>query len=170
MTKRKSSGGVLIVVELGAPWPSLAEVRDPASARRVLAQAEGESPSGFASRLAEQLDGLFARGVTMTTAIVACNERLDESAQRARAEVARTALGAMAKERVGKLLLCASDRSSGRLRHVLSSLASELESEWQRAGVSSKVRFGDEQAAPMSPEVSASAPAAEAKHARRKVA
>jgi hypothetical protein len=170
MIKRKSSGGVLIVVELGAEWPALAALRDPAAARRVLAQAEGESPSGFAARLAEQLDGLFARGVAMTTAVVACNERLDEPAQRARAELARTALGAMAKERAGSLLLCASDRSSGRLRHALSSLASELGNEWQRAGVSSKVRFGDEQLAPMSPEVSASATAADAKHGRRKVA
>jgi hypothetical protein len=161
---------VLIVVELGADWPSLAEVREPAAARRVLAQAEGESPSGFVVRLAAVLDGLFARGAAMTTAVVACNERLDEPAQRARAELARTALGAMAKERAGGLVLCASDRSSGRLRHALSALASELGSEWQRAGVSSKVRFGDEQPAPMSPEVSASAAVADAKHGRRKVA
>jgi hypothetical protein len=176
MTKRKPSGGVLIVVELGADWPSLAGVQEPANARRVLAQSEGESPSSFVLRLAEQLDNLFARGVAMSTAIVACNERLDEAAQRARTELARTALGAMAKERAGSLLLSASDRSSARLRQALSSLASELGSEWQRAGVSSKVRFGDEQPAPMSPEVSVSVDAAGAPHAphakdgRRKVA
>jgi hypothetical protein len=144
MTKRKSFAGVLIVVELGAEWPSLAETRDPASARRVLAQAEGESPAEFGARVAEQLDQLFGRGVPPTTAVVACNERLDLAAQRARSEVARLAMGAMAKLRSGSLLLCASDRNSGRSRHGLSSLASELGSEWQRANVTATVRFGDE--------------------------
>ncbi len=147
MTKRKSSGGVLIVVELGAEWPSLAEIRDPAGGRCVLAQEEGESPSGFAARVGEQLDGLFARGVPLTTAVVACNERLDESARRARSELARSAMGVMAKQRSGSLLLSASERSSGRLRHALSLLAAELGGEWQRAEVVATVRFGDEPAA-----------------------
>jgi hypothetical protein len=143
MTKRKSSGGVLIVVELGAEWPSLPESREPAAGRRVLAQEEGEGPAAFVARVAQQIDGLFARGVPLTTAVVACNERLDDTAQRARAELSRSAMGSMAKARSGSLLLAASDRSSGRLRHALSSLASELGSEWQRAQVAAKVRFGD---------------------------
>ncbi|HEY4106532.1 MAG TPA: hypothetical protein VGM44_21675 [Polyangiaceae bacterium] len=151
MSKRKSSQGVLIVVELGADWPSISEVREAAAARRVLAQDEGESPAGFVARVGEQLDGLFARGVELATAVVACNERSDEAAQSARSELARTALGAMAKRQQGALLLSASERSSGRLRHALSSLAGELDAEWRRARVSAKVRFGDESiAAPVS--------------------
>ena len=170
MTKRKSSAAVLIVVELGAEWPSLPEVRDPASRRRVLAQAEGEGPSGFAIRVAEQLDGLFTRGASMTTAVVACNERLDDVAQRARADVARTAMGAMAKPRMGCLFLSASDRSSGRLRHALSSLATELGAEWQRAAVVAKVRFGDAEPAPTSSDMSVRVSARRGKDGSRKVA
>jgi len=170
MTKRKSSGGVLIVVELGAEWPALAEIREPAGGRRVLAQEEGESPSGFVARVGEQLDGLFARGLPMTTAVVACNERLDESAQRARSELARTAMGAMAKQRSGSLLLAASERSSGRLRHALSSLAAELGGEWQRAEVVASVRFGDETVAATSPDMSVCVGARRVKDGSRKVA
>jgi len=170
MTKRESPGGVLIVVELEAEWPSLAEVRDPAGARRVLAQAEGESPSGLSARVAEQLDTLFARGVPMTTAVVACNERLDDPAQRARAEIARTVMGAMAKQRTGSLLLSASDRCSGRLRHALSSLATELGAEWLRADVVAKVRFGDAELAPTSTDMSVRVSAPRGKDRSRKVA
>lgn len=144
MSKRKSFGGVLIVVELGADWPSLAETRDSATARRVLAQAEGESPAEFSGRVAPELEQLFGRGVPLATAVIACNERLDLAAQRARGQIAGLAMGAMAKLRSGSLLLCASDRISGRSRHGLSSLASELGSEWQCAGVTAAVRFGDE--------------------------
>lgn len=171
MIKAKSSGGVLIVVELGAEWPSLLELQEPAGGRRVLAQAEGETPSAFVARVGVQLDGLFARGVPMTTAVVACNERLDDSARQARGELARTAMGSMAEARSGSLLLSASERSSGRLRHALSLLASELESEWQRAGVVAKVRFGDERPAPTSPDMPVPAPRARrGKDSSRKVA
>jgi len=155
MTKPKSAGGVLIVVELEAEWPSLKELREPAGGRRVLAQAEGESPAAFVTRVAEQIDRLFARGLPLTTAVVACNERLDDGAQRARAELSRAALGVMAKHRAGRLLLSASERSSGRLRHALSALASELGSEWRRAEVAASVRFGEEPlAAPTSSDMS----------------
>jgi hypothetical protein len=82
--------------------------------------------------------------------VVACNERLDDTAQRARAELGRTAMGVMARQRSGALLFTASDRQSGRLRHALSALATELGDEWQRAQVTAKVRFGDEPAAPSS--------------------
>ena len=155
MTKPKSAGGVLIVVELGAEWPSLKELREPAGGRRVLAQGEGESPGAFVTRVTEQLDGLFTRGLPLTTAIVACNERLDEGAQQARAELSRAALSVMAKQRAGRLLLSASERSSGRLRHALSALAGALGSEWRRADVAASVRFGEEPlAAPTSSDMS----------------
>ncbi len=168
MTKRKSSIGLLIVVELGAEWPALSEMREPVAARRVLAQEEGESPSAFTARVADGLDALFARGVTLGTAVLACNERLDATAERARSELARTVMGAMAKEQSGSLLFTASERGSGRLRHALSALASELGSEWQRARVLAKVRFGDERTTPASSDIGASA--RPAKEVKRKVA
>lgn len=168
-TKRKSSGGVLIVVELGADWPSFPESREPA-ARRVLAQEEGEGPAAFSARVADQLDGLFARGVALTTAVLACNERLDEAAQRARADLARTALGAMARRQSGSLLLTASERQSGRLRHALSALVGELGDEWQRARVTAKVRFGEEHAAQRASDTAIPVSAQARKDSSRKVA
>lgn len=170
MSKRKSSQGLLIVVELGAEWPALAEMREAVTARRVLAQEEGESPSAFVARVAEQLDGLFARGVSLGTAVVACNERLDGVAERARSELSRTILGMMAKAQSGSLLFSAAERSSGRLRHALSSLASELGSEWQRAHVLASVRFGDERVVPAANEPAAPVCAVRSGEAKRKVA
>ncbi|HEX3774814.1 MAG TPA: hypothetical protein VHV51_10150 [Polyangiaceae bacterium] len=170
MSKRKSSRGVLIAVELGADWPTIAEF-GAATARRVLAQDEGESPAHFAARIGERLDGLFARGVELGTAVVACNERLDQAAQSARSEFARMALGAMAKRQQGALFLSASERSSERLRHALSTLASELDDEWRRARVSVKVRIGDESvAAPPAVSVSVDAPRGKVGTGARKVA
>ena len=170
MTKRKSVSGMLIVVELGAEWPALAEMREPGAVRRVLAQEEGETPSAFVARVAEGLDGLFARGVTLGTAVVACNERLDTNAERARAELSRAVMGVMAKDQNGSLLLSASERSSGRLRHALSTLASELCVEWKRARVLAKVRFGDERSTPASADILARVSATPVKESKRKVA
>jgi hypothetical protein len=101
--------------------------------------------------------------------VLACNERLDEGAQRARVELSRAALGVMAKQRAGRLLLSASERSSGRLRHALSSLASALGSEWRRAAVVASVRFGEEPLAPTSSDMSVRV-GARRKDAGRKVA
>ena len=161
---------MLIVVELGAEWPALAEMREPGGVRRVLAQDEGETPSAFVARVAEGLDGLFARGVTLGTAVVACNERLDANAERARSELSRAVMGVMAKDQNGSLLLSASERSSGRLRHALSTLASELCAEWKRARVLAKVRLGDERTVPASSDILARASSAPAKEPKRKVA
>jgi hypothetical protein len=169
MNKRKSCGGLLIVVELGADWPTLAELGERAAGRRVLAQEEGETPGQFAARVASQVDRLFGRGVLLTTAVVACNERLDPNAARARAELARTALGIMAK-RTGTLLLSASERSSGRLRHALSSLAAELTREWQRAEVVASVHFGEDPAGPASADVPVRVSARRSKDSNRRVA
>ncbi|HTA94385.1 MAG TPA: hypothetical protein VK745_32615 [Polyangiaceae bacterium] len=169
-TKRKSSGGVLIVVELGADWPSLPESREPAAGRRVLAQQEGESPAAFGARVADQLDSLFTRGVPLATAVIACNERLDEAAQRARADLARTAMGSMARRQSGSLLLTASERQSGRLRHALSALVGELGDEWQRARVTAKLRFGEEQLAQRASDMAIPVSSRARKDSSRKVA
>jgi hypothetical protein len=135
------SGGLLIAVELGAQWPLITAE---AGARRVLAQLEGELPGAFADRVGQCLDGLFGRGVPLTTLALACNERTDPSVEDARRKLAGLALGSMAKHKSGRVLLTASPRSSGRLRHALSALAQGLFEEWRTAGLQVSVDFGDE--------------------------
>jgi len=137
-----SEGGVLVAVELGGEWPGL--IGAEASARRVMAQLEGETPAAFAERVANSLDGLFGRGVRLETVVLACNERLDESADAARRKVLGIALGSMAKHKSGRAYLAASARSGGRLRHALSALAQGSFDEWRTAGLEVSVDFGEE--------------------------
>jgi hypothetical protein len=166
MQKPTSSAGLLIVVELGAEWPSVppAELSSaaPSGARRVFAQEELESPAAFAARVGAQLAELFARGASLGSAVIACSERLDDGARSARADLARAAAGAMAGGTGGCLLLTASDRNQGRSRAALSALEGELRVEWQSAGVELKLRFANDVAVPLS----VAQPKAEAK-ARR---
>ena len=92
MQKLTSTEGLLIVVELGAEWPtSEIDAARNSKARRVLAQDETESPAAFAHRLGEQLSSSFPSGVALASVVVACSERIDEHAQGGRAELARTA-------------------------------------------------------------------------------
>ena len=139
------SGGLLVVVELGSEWPSLATAE--ASARRVVAQLEGETPGALAERLANGLEGLFGRGVRLQTVVFACNERVDAAAEAARRKVSSLALGNMAKQQSGRVYLAASSRSGGRLRHALSALAQGLFDEWRTAGLEVSVDFGEENCA-----------------------
>jgi len=134
-------GGVLVAVELGAEFPALSPTGAP---RRVLTQLEGESPAAFAERAASALESAFGRGVGLGQLSLACNERLDDAAQAGRRQLASAALGAMAKHHTGKVALCASPRSSGRLRQALSTLARGLFDEWRTAGLEATVDFGDE--------------------------
>ena len=133
-----------MVVELGAEWPSTLQAELVAAGRRVFAQEESETPLAFAARVGEQLDSLFARGVTLGSALLACSERLDELARRARADLARVVAGALARGTGGLLLLTASDRNEGRSRAALTALQCELAIEWQSAAIETKLRFGDE--------------------------
>ncbi len=142
MRKKTNSTGLLVVVELGAEWPGL--MQGDASARRVIAQLEGESPAQFTERVATSLDKLFGRGVSLSTVSLACNERLDDAADAARRMLCGVALGAMAPQKAGRLYLTASGRSSGRLHHALSSLAQGLSAEWDSAGLEVSVEFGEE--------------------------
>jgi hypothetical protein len=141
-----STEGLLIVVELGAEWPSFAGVESskPASSRRVIAQDEAESPAAFAVRASEQLNGLQARGVALGTAVIACSERTDPQAQAARADLAGTVASALARGRGGSLWLSAVDRNEGRSRPSLTALHGELAKAWQSAGIDVKLRFGHE--------------------------
>ena len=142
MRRKVSETGLLVVVELGAEWPGLMQAD--ASARRVLTQNEGEPPTQFAERVASSLDGLFGRGIKLTTVALACNERVDDLAESARRRLCGLALGAMARGKAGKLYLTASARSSGRLHHALSGLAHGLSEEWASAGLEVSVEFGEE--------------------------
>jgi hypothetical protein len=143
MRKRSISGsGLLVVVELGGEWPGLMQAD--ASARRVVTQHEGETPAAFAERIAASLDGLFGRGIKLSTVALACNERVDMAADGARRKLGSVALGAMAKHKAGRLYYTASARSSGRLHHALSALARSLFDEWRTAGLEVSVDLGDE--------------------------
>lgn len=152
------SSGLLMVVELGAEWPSAVQAELAASSLRVVAQEESEAPAAFAARVSEQLEGLFARGIALHSAVLACSERLDEVARHARADVSRALASALSRSTAGLLLLAASDRNQGRSRAALAALQQDLAREWQSAAIETQVRFGDE-VPPMtsSPEAQASA-------------
>lgn len=145
MRKKVTGSGLLVVVELGGEWPMLAGASGaPEPVRRVLSQAEGETPAEFSARVTSSLDRLFGRGVKLSTVLLACNERLDGAADAARRMLCSVTLGAMAKHHSGRLYLTAAARSSGRLHHALSSLAQGLSDEWESAGLEVSVEFGDE--------------------------
>jgi hypothetical protein len=143
MRKKVTGSGLLIVVELGGEWPGLLRAA-PLTERRVLTQAEGETPAEFTDRVTSSIDSLFGRGVRLSTVALASNERLDAAAEAARRMLCSVALGAMAEHKSGKLYLTASARSSGRLHHALSSLAQGLSEEWDSAGLEVSVEFGEE--------------------------
>jgi len=143
MQKLTSTEGLLIVVELGAEWPtSEIEASRNARARRVLAQDETESPAAFALRLAEQLSSSFPSGVALASVVVACSERIDEHAQGGRAELARTLAGALGRAGGGSLSFVACDRNDARSKPAFSTLLAEVTRQWQSAGVEVKLSFG----------------------------
>jgi len=137
--------GILIALELGGEFPSLAESEG--ATRRVLTQHEGETPAAFADRVASGLETIFGRGVELRTVALACNERLDAAADAARRNLVGLALGAMAKHRTGKVYLTASRRSSERTRHYLTALGHGSFDEWRGAGLEISTDFGREVAA-----------------------
>ena len=124
MRKALKQRGLLIAVELGADWPEAVPIGKNAAVRRVIAQEDGETPEAFAARLATLARRIFQPGVELGDAVVACNERTDPAAS-----VARRSMGATLLERMGPsgtLVLTASARAGGRLRHALSALAIDL--------------------------------------------
>jgi hypothetical protein len=161
MQKHTSSEGLLIVVELGAEWPSSEiEASRNAKARRVLAQDETESPAGFALRVAEQLSSSFPSGVSLGSVVVACSERIDADARGGRAEIARTAASALGRAGGGSLSFVACDRNDARSKPVFSTLLGEITRQWQSAGVEVKLSFGQPALALTPGEDSASDPSA----------
>lgn len=125
---------VMVVMESGSEWPAWINLC-PATSTRVVAQEEGELPGHLAERVAS---GAGAPDL----AIIACNERVDPAALAARRSAAGAILTAMARRGRGRLLLSANRRSSGRARHALSAIATELTQAWEGTGVEISVRFG----------------------------
>jgi hypothetical protein len=148
LMQKPISSGLLMVVELGAEWPSAVQAELAASSLRVVAQEESEAPAAFAMRVGEQLEGLFVRGLALHSAVIACSERLDEAASRARADLARALASALSRGTGGLLLLTAADRNAGRSHAALTALQQDLAREWQSAAIETQLRFGDE-VAPM---------------------
>jgi hypothetical protein len=152
--------GVLVIVELGAEWPSwlgtAVETVPGRGDRRVLSQTEGEGPEAFAERVAQRLQplSLFDKRVSLERVVIACNERSDERAMTARSKLSQALLGTLAEGRSWQLLFTASGRT-GRVRTALSNLATTLSSPLSSKAVaggsrrpqhhtSIGVRFGDE--------------------------
>ncbi|HTQ05247.1 MAG TPA: hypothetical protein VMI54_15395 [Polyangiaceae bacterium] len=129
----------LVLVELGAAWPSA--LMTEAGICRVLAEAEGEGPLAFAARAEDFAVGAFPRGTQVTHALVACNQRADETAEAARRAVAESLLARLAGH--GTLVFVASDDASDRFRRRLFDLVADLD----KAGSGDRrvrAQFGEE--------------------------
>jgi hypothetical protein len=127
--------------------------------RRVLSQEEGETPDAFADRIAQHMGSLFAKRIELQRAVVACNERSDDRAMKARSKLSQALVGALSSRPSWQLLFTASGRT-GRVRQALSDLATTVSANWGHVvesgavGQSARsaaaadttigVRFGDE--------------------------
>lgn len=145
MRKRKPVTLVLVLVELGAQWPSWAQTLAGRGGRRVVAQAEGESPAAFSDRVAETLSTLSARGVPLSVAALACNERGDDAAMAARSKMASALLTALVRKRPeqARLYLSVSGRNE-RVHGALVALVSELGKSFGLPSERLRVRHADE--------------------------
>ncbi len=113
----------LVLVELGAAWPS--GLVSQAGICRVLAEAEGEGPLAFAARAEDFVADAFPRGTQVTQALVACNQRADETAEAARRALAECLLARLAGH--GTLAFVASDDASDRFRRRLFDLVADFD-------------------------------------------
>ena len=146
------SESVLVVVEDGAEWPCWLKSLEGGAGPMVYHQEEGEPLNRFADRVRGQLDALVSRGLPVEMAVIASNERCDEHALDARRSIACAILGFMADNGAGRLLFTEGFRQGGRSRAALSALAAELAGEWEGAGVTVSVRFGDPSTPPQNSE------------------
>lgn len=121
MLRKNVKSGVLVVVELGAEWPSW--VSELAGFRRVMTQEEGEGPEAFAARARSTERSLFPKSVAEKSVALLCNERTDAAAMTSRVAVASHFLDGRGS---GRAFFAAKSSSSGRLRHALSNVVTEL--------------------------------------------
>jgi hypothetical protein len=136
--------GLLVIVELGAAYPRALVESRPHTARRVVAELEGEGPAAFAARTVAAAASLFP-GTPIDHAVLAVNERADETQCRARRQIGRAVL--YPRARTGATLsVGAVELPTKRLRAVLEGLVTELGA---ARGASSRVSlyFGSVRAA-----------------------
>ena len=124
MSPKSHTKASLVVVELGAAWPAALVGSDARAACRVLAEIEGEGPLAFAARLEDFVVRAFARGTELELAVVACNQRADETAGVARRAMSECLLARLSKS--GTLHFSAADAASERFRRRLQDLVAEL--------------------------------------------
>jgi hypothetical protein len=98
--------------------------RHAGSAYRVLSELEGEGPLAFAARVEDFIGRAFPRSAELELAVVACNQRADETAEVARRALAESVLGRVAKS--GAFHFSASDAVSDRFRRRLLDLTAEF--------------------------------------------
>jgi hypothetical protein len=125
MAPEGPKSGLLVIVELGADWPALAVADATATVRRVVVELEGEGPAAFAARVVSVARSLMPEVARLDLAILAVNERADETQRRARRAIGRALLYPRSR-RGAELLVTATDEPSDRLRDALLALAGEL--------------------------------------------
>lgn len=135
------SDSALVVMESGSEWPAWIDECQ-ASGARTIAQDDAESPGDLARRVGDVAAALGDGECPVQMAVIACNERIDAAAQSARRRAATALLSAMASRGAGRLLFSVNRRASGRARHAISALASDLAESWGEYGVLVSVRFG----------------------------
>lgn len=137
----------LVVMETGSEWPAWIDGCRPGGgpdshATRVITQDERESPRELAERVIDAADGVRQLGRAIDTTVIACSERTDAAALSARRAAASALLSAMARSGRGRLLFSVNRRASGRARHAICALASDLADAWDGSGLLVSVRFG----------------------------
>ena len=125
MPSKTHSRASLVIVELGAAWPAALVGADARTGCRVLAEVEGEGPLAFAARVEDFTLQAFPRGTELELAVVACNQRADETAEVARRAMAGCLLPQIA--RAGSLFFSAADSASDRFRRRLTDLVADFE-------------------------------------------
>ncbi len=143
-----------MIVELGAAWPAAHAVGVSAGCRGI-AETEGEGPLGFAARVDDFVAQAFPRAVSVTRALVACNQRADQAAEAARRAVAEALLGRLAG--TGSLFFHAPQAASERFRRRLLDLVAELSAVAGRAN-RIQARLDDEGGRDSGPRASERAP------------
>jgi hypothetical protein len=153
MSQKHLPQASLVFVELGAVWPAaLVASNGPC---RVLAEAEGEGPLAFAARAEAFASNAFPRGTIVSVALIACNQRADETADAARRAMAECLLARISPS--GSLCLATGENATDRFRRRLLDLAGDLASGSREGRVSAW--FGEQTARPASgPATSQSAP------------
>ncbi|HWP05438.1 MAG TPA: hypothetical protein VNN72_06835 [Polyangiaceae bacterium] len=141
MSRNSPEGSELVVVELGAAWPTTLVASR--GGCRVVAEIEGEGPLGFAARVDDFIAGAFPRSAFVVRAVLACNLRADQTAEAARRAVAESLLSRLGAN--GVLTFCASQRAGDRFRRRLGDLVAELGGPAGSGRV--QAHLGDEEAA-----------------------